>query len=430
MNIDTFIDGQGINLGFDAFCREVESFELEMQRGLAGGESSLKMIPSYVPGDVNPRNSQKAIAVDMGGTNLRVALLSVEKGGLFQTEMARTYPMPGRAGEIDRETLFDALAEYLVPFLEYTNRIGLCFSFPCEIQPDLDGKVLHFNKEVRVRGAEGIFLRENLQKALLKLGATEPITLAVINDTVATLLGAKAQTAGRAFGGYIGFILGTGTNTCYAEQNGNIGKNSTLHSRGGKTIVNLESGGYAGAKRMEADIRFDAKTAVPGTQLLEKMLSGAYLGGLFLEHMKVAANAGCFSPQAADALMELRTLEARDIDHFCDNAFGKSPLAQALFTEQDRRSLYQLASAFYERAAFLIAVNLAAVLKTSGQAWDMLHPVCISSEGSTFRKSRLLHGKAQYYMEKYAHRKMGLQYEFLYAEDTTIIGSAYAALLV
>lgn len=42
--------------------------------------------------------------------------------------------------------------------------MGLCFSFPAEITPDLDGKVLYFDKEVRVEGGSGIHLYRDLAR--------------------------------------------------------------------------------------------------------------------------------------------------------------------------------------------------------------------------------------------------------------------------
>ena len=53
--------------------RFVRDFLSEMDAGLAGEASSLKMIPTYVSADGTPQDGESVIAIDAGGTNLRVS---------------------------------------------------------------------------------------------------------------------------------------------------------------------------------------------------------------------------------------------------------------------------------------------------------------------------------------------------------------------
>jgi hexokinase len=85
----------------------------------------------------------------------------------------------------------------------------------------------------------------------------------LLNDTVATLLAGRAETSGRRFDSYIGFILGTGTNTAYVEQNANIKKATDLDPDKSQ-IVNVESGGFGKAPRGKVDPAFDAASVSPG----------------------------------------------------------------------------------------------------------------------------------------------------------------------
>ncbi len=173
--------------------------------------------------------------------------------------------------------------------------MGICFSFPCEILSNLDGKILLFDKEVRVRGAKGLILGDALREAFERRNYKLTQKICVLNDTTATMLGGIAKYGSQSANGFIGMILGTGMNCCYFEQNASILKETALVNKPGQSVVNIEAGGYAGFKRTHIDREFDSKTEAPGTQLFEKLVSGAYLGKLLLAYIRDAADRNCFS---------------------------------------------------------------------------------------------------------------------------------------
>ena len=55
----------------------IDNFHLEMARGLAGSESSLKMITTYA-GMPTGEEKGRFIALDLGGTNFRVLELTLK----------------------------------------------------------------------------------------------------------------------------------------------------------------------------------------------------------------------------------------------------------------------------------------------------------------------------------------------------------------
>lgn len=239
-----YITEMGLEYSQKQFDACLTAFVSEMERGLAGGASSLKMIPAYLDAQAPPSDGGPVIAIDMGGTNLRIALIEWKNSRMHFLDR-RQYPMPGTQGNLERSEFFEQIAEYLLPIADQSARIGLCFSFPCEILPTLEGKVLNFNKEVSIRNASGALLGQEIDAALQRSGCRVRHRTCVINDTVATLLGARAQAV-RDYAGYIGFILGTGTNSCYREKNTRIPKSEFLRKKKGYSLVNLESGGFAG----------------------------------------------------------------------------------------------------------------------------------------------------------------------------------------
>ena len=429
MDMQRFLTDQGFDFGYETFANEVERFSHEMAYGLAGSDSSLKMIPAYLSMTDEPVVNETVIAIDMGGTNLRIAKVALNEKGNAHVLQRIHYTMPGTQGEMNRDPFFLTVANYLKEFMDASYPIGLCFSFPCEILPDLDGKILHFNKEVRVGDAAGAKLGNCLNDALAKLGVPLAKRVVVINDTVATLLGARATHVRQRYESYIGLILGTGTNSCYAEKNVAITKNGHLRSHSGSSLVNLESGGYAGASMTACDKRFDAGTDAPNTQLFEKMISGAYIGGLFLTYLRAAVAENIFSPAFSEKIAEIDQLASSEVSKVLVHGGKDGLLTTYAEDESDLQALHALAVAFFRRSGKMVAVNLTAIMKKAGIGSIAASPVCISAEGSTFYNCTPLHHEIHWFMSEYANKKMGLHYKFVHAEDSTIIGSAFAATL-
>lgn len=428
-SIKSFCEKYGLRPDMYTLRKGTERFISEMEAGL-NGTGSLKMIPAYIDPSLPPDFSQKVIVIDAGGTNLRIALVSFTEDARPVIEYFENHPMLGTNGQLTADEFFDGLAGYLEPVAGKADKIGFCFSYPAEVLPTRDARILHFTKEVRVSGAEGRLIGEGLRNALRARGLPCDGSITVLNDTVAALLGGISGAAGREFDSYAGIILGTGTNTCYIEKSGNIKKDSILTASEGNTVVNLESGGYAHHPRSTIDDIFDAKTETPGTQLSEKMIAGAYAGSLFLEFVKAAALEGCFSEEAAAKINIIDSLTGREIDEFCDYPYGTGTLAAlAGVCDQTRESLYILADAFFERVAMLVTVNLAAILIKSGKGKKPYKPVCVSAEGTTFYKARLFKPKLDFYMESYVRRELGLNYSFVKIEDCIILGTAAAGLI-
>ena len=202
----------------------VSDFTREMEKGLAGEEGSLRMIPTYIEADNEFLKEVPVLAIDAGGTNFRAALVKFDKSGRPEPFEIVNRRMPGIDGEVTASEFFGTLTDYIRPLAEQADRIGFCFSYATEILPDRDGKLLYFSKEVQAPGVIGRLVGKSLLQALGTPG--KPVVL--LNDTVATLLAGKSESFGKSYSSFIGFILGTGTNTCYIESNAEIKKNHGL----------------------------------------------------------------------------------------------------------------------------------------------------------------------------------------------------------
>lgn len=426
MTYRDFITASGLTATEEDFARWVEGFKGEMAAGLAGEPSSLRMIPTYLSTEDLPRRGESVIVLDAGGTNLRVALMEFGPQGPKESYF-QTVPMLGTQGRLTVEEFYDRLAALVAPIADKSRHIGFCFSFPCEILPDLDGKVLHFDKEVDITGAAGSILGQGLRAALGRLGLPHDHRMVVINDTVAAMLGAMAQSVGGP-GAYMGFILGTGTNICASFPNGDIQKLPALRVKPGSTVINLESGGFDKLTRSAVDLAFDAATADPGTQVLEKLISGAYQGPMVLAYLRQANLDGVFTPAGGDKIGDIPRLTAKEISEFLLDPQAPSALADATQESADLEAVLAILDAFFRRAARLTAATLCAVLDATGQARDREKPVNIAAEGTTFYKCPLLHKYLLADMEELGAKGLGLYSRFVQGQNPNLTGSALAAL--
>lgn len=398
-----------------------ERFLGEMSAGLARSPSSILMLPTYLTHEgALPRDIPVAV-IDAGGTNARVAKLTMTQAGP-SIEGLDIFPMPGSKGEVGRQEFFDLLAHRLLPFVKDCAAIGFCFSFPAQITPERDGRVLYFDKEVQVADSKGMLLMEGLAATLGGMGVPN-LHGVVLNDTVAALLGGVSQTDSAAWDGFIGLIWGTGINVCYSEPTDQLAGLTDVHTS--SMLINTESGSFDRLAPGDFDRELDAASRDPGRHLYEKMVSGAYLGEVLRFTLAGAAREGLLNPDFA-ALERLDTWQA---DAFAAQPLGDNPLAHLCRDARERETVWQLTDALHLRAARLVCANLAAVLLRTDTGKDPARPACIVAEGSTLYKSQLLRPHLDAVMEDFIRGQLGRHWAFLKPENANLIGTAAAALL-
>ena len=416
--------------GFDpeALSAEVllDTFAGEMEAGLRGEPSSLAMIPSYLTAGAGIAPGRPVIVIDAGGTNLRVCTVSFDASGSPAISNFSKCSMPGVEREVSAEEFFSFIASRVEPLLPLAGDIGFCFSYPAEITPDCDGRLIQWSKQIKAPEVVGMFVGAELARRLAPMGFTGRIS--VLNDTVATLLAGVSSGVSRNYSSYAGIILGTGTNSAAIVRNEAIAKCPSL-PRGGSMIVNLETGNFAPLPLSDFDRRLHAQTLDPGKYNFEKQISGGYLGALGLCALKTAAEDGILSANAAQAIVALHALENKDFDDFCDNPYcGSGALAALDFTAGDRRAIQAIGEAIYSRASFLSAVNVSAAAILSGEGHDPLAPICINIDGSTYYRTRTAEFKSR--CEETIRAilgRRGIHYRIVCVEDSPIIGAAIAA---
>jgi hexokinase len=402
----------------------------EMEKGLAAEPSSLAMLPTYIETERQIPLNKPVIVMDAGGTNFRVATVSFDQDGNSKIDNFKLFSMPGVKQQVGKDEFFNTMAGYLDEVVDKSEDIGFCFSYPIEIFPNKDGRVLFFSKEIKADEVAGNMIGENLNAAISSSGNGDKKNIILLNDTVATLLAGRADVKGMSFETYIGFILGTGTNCSYIEQNKNITKTKDLDLAKSQ-IINVESGGFGKAPQGKIDKDFDRSSNSPGRYTFEKMISGAYLGPVCLWTVRSAAEEGLLSNNSAENLKEIKEIDTKDINDFMSYPEAKTGLlSSALQSEGDEgiATAYYLIDRLIERAAKLTAINLSSVAIKSGKGHNPCRPVCIVAEGTTFYQLKSLKQRIEYYLKDYLVNEKGVFFEIINVENATLIGAAIAGL--
>ncbi|KAM9447245.1 hexokinase-2 [Clarias gariepinus] len=263
-------------------------FRREMDKGLGRDTNltaSVKMLPTFVRSTPDGTEKGDFLALDLGGTNFRILRVKVSSNGKQTVEMEnQIYAIPETLMRGSGTELFDHIAECLANFLEKLGikeqklPLGFTFSFPCQ-QTKLDESILvTWTKGFKASGVEGKDVVMLLRKAIKKRGDFDIDIVAVINDTVGTMMTCGFDDHNCE----IGLIVGTGTNACYMEEMRNM---ELVEGDEGRMCVNMEWGAFGddGALddiRTDFDREIDAGSINPGKQLFEKMISGMYMGEL------------------------------------------------------------------------------------------------------------------------------------------------------
>ncbi|XP_029314653.1 putative hexokinase HKDC1 [Cottoperca gobio] len=356
-------------------------FQAEMKKGLSAesnAAAAVKMLPTHVRSTPDGSENGQFLALDLGGSRFKVLQVKVRegtgirKGGVEMEE--NTYPIPeelltGRGTE-----LFDHVSESLKDFLHEKNislekkhPLAFTFSFPCEQSALNQGLLLNWSKNCRARGLQGKDVVQALRGAIDRTGGMDVEVLAMVNDTVATMMtcGFDDQHC------EVGLIVGTGTNACYMEELRHV---DLVEGDEGRMCVNTEWGAFGDDGALndyitEFDRDVDAASNNPGKQILEKMVSGLYLGELVrLVVLKMAKLGLLFDGHVSDALRtkgKITTAHVAAMEEYKDGLKNTRNILVDLDltpTSDDCVAVQHVSTIVSFRSSNLVAAGLAAIL--------------------------------------------------------------------
>lgn len=420
----------------------VNQFIEEMKKGLDHEGATVPMIPSFVTGRPTGEEKGKYLALDLGGTNLRVCEFELKGDGNFSVHQQKYVVAEElKTGEMRR--LCDFIADCVDNFIsEYGSshvsdhlQLGFTFSFAVN-QTDINrGTLMHWTKGFNCSGAINKDVVVMLQDSFLRKNIHVHIA-ALVNDTVGTLM-ANAYSHPETT---MGIILGTGTNAAYYEKLKNIKKWKGGDQVFEEMVVNMEWGAFDRERRVLPftiyDNKLDRESINPREQLYEKMLSGMYLGEIarnailqFVDQRLLFNGESStdlnkqwgFETSYMSTIVSDESADLEDVRHILEET-----LLIPSTTLGDRQIVQVICACVGRRAARLSACGTAAVLSHTGELDGEAH---VAIDGSVYEfypyfKKHMTEALRELYDEKVANNV-----KFTLARDGSGFGAAMIAMM-
>ena len=406
------------------------------------------MNPTWVMDFPDGYETGTFLALDMGGTNLRVCeIILPEAKGEFDIIQSK-YRMPGELKTGTSEELWEYIADCIQQFIEYHHEVedlekldkiplGFTFSFPATQNYIDNGILQRWTKGFDISGVEGKDVAPLFEAALAKRKL--PIRLsALINDTTGTLI-ASAYTDDTM---RIGCIFGTGCNAAYMENCGSVPKIASYNLPPDMPIaINCEYGAFDNEHvvlpRTSYDVIIDKDSPRPGQQAFEKMIAGLYLGELFrLVLVDLHDNKSCkvFQGQDISKLRGAYTLDSSFLSMIEEDPFENLTETADLFLRElgikankpELELCRRLAELIGTRAARLSACGVAAICRKKN-----IETCHVGADGSVFNKYPHFKARGAVALREILDWKKGEKdpISILAAEDGSGVGAALIAAL-
>lgn len=373
----------------------IKDFHSEMLKGLAGRKSSLKMLPAYVDRPCG-KEKGKFISLDLGGTNLRILELELKGKGRVATFKEKRFILGKKIITGKAEGLFDFIAGCVKDFTGEQGLgkkedlgLGFTFSFPIKQRGISAGVLIHWTKDFSAKGVVGKDVVKLLDDSLARKGLKNIKVSALTNDTVGTLVSRSYKDPHCD----IGVILGTGTNACYREKVSKITKYRGIRPQASHMIVNIEWGNFNLLRRAPYDIQLDNSSDNRGQQILEKMVSGMYLGEIirfiFVDLIKRKILFRESGPSLLNRAKSFMTEYMSRIESdYSANLSGVGGLLKELgvrkSAKEDRALVKKICRAVSRRGARIVAAVLSGVVTKIDPHLSKEHTVAI--DGSVYEK--------------------------------------------
>jgi hexokinase len=376
MDIVQFMKSRGMYAEESIIPHFGELFSEDLTAALTGRASMLQPLRSRLGVPGIPRDTKELLAVDFGGTNIRLARMRFDENSRAVIDSFTQEKI--QSGRLEKDYFFGWLADRIAAY--DIEDVGFVFSYQAEILPGGDAKIVSLSKGLSVPDATGLVLGEEINKVLVSRGL-KPRRYTIINDTTAVFLSAAAQLKDpESLAAAV--IAGTGSNCC-CVWNGEI--------------INIEWELFRAFERGSFDIRLDEESDNPGEHLTGKQVGGKYLAML--------------------------------VDMCAEEALKEGVTADGSSDEQAvRDAIYSI---IYGRAAIFIVSMLRGVVAMSpaaasakekgGSVW-----VCI--EGGTYDHAPGYKEKIDSLIDKYISKELGIDCRIMQVEQAGITGAAIAAL--
>ncbi|XP_006624750.1 hexokinase type 2 isoform X2 [Apis dorsata] len=424
-------------LSDDKLRQLMDTLNDQLHKGLAKEThptATTKCFPTYVQ-DL-PQGTEKGnfLALDLGGTNFRVLLITLDNQNFDMKSKIYVIPQSLMVGT--GVQLFDHIAQCLAMFIKDLNLqhevlpLGFTFSFPLIQHGLTKGYLVRWTKGFKCDDIIGQDVVELLEQAIKRRDDVKIEICAILNDTTGTLMSCAWKNKNCR----IGLIVGTGTNACYVEKLENI---ETVYPENvlpgkPKMLINIEWGAFGEGTLLDfistdIDRDVDQNSINPEKQVFEKMISGMYMGELVRLLIEKAINAGLlFNGKPINELKKRGRFYAKYVSEIENDPNGKytncrevlAELGLRNVTDQDCENVKYICSVVSRRAAHLASAGIATLLNKMGE-----DNVVVGIDGSVYRYHPHFHNL----MTEKIGQLQSHKFELMLSEDGSGRGAALVA---
>ncbi|CZR61181.1 probable hexokinase-1 [Phialocephala subalpina] len=424
-------------------------------------DNPLCMLPSYNHQLPSGEERGTFLALDVGGSTFRVALIELSgrksDGQECKILKRNTFKIDRTVKQLKGVLFFDWMAERIEEVLsgqaeghDMSNApltMGLAWSFPIEQTSLRSGLLQAMGKGfLAAHGLLGQDLGDLIQESCSRRGLNVQLN-AIVNDSSATLLSKAYIDPATRFA----LILGTGVNAAvhlpvhvFSPPKFGV-RPPEWHNSAKHVIVNTELSmfGRGILPYTQWDELLLSVHPNPTFQPLEHFVSGGYLGEIVrLVLVEGIQTAGLFGGVVPPSLRERYSLETETLSHIESDLSPNLTKAQAIFLSRhptnippsttDLQTIRLIAAHVTHRAAGVVAAGVHALWQLRNEAESILphesSHTLVAYNGSVLENYPGFKVTCQKHLDTLVEASGGKKgsIELMYAEESSLLGAAVA----
>ena len=321
-------------------------------------KTMLKMLKSYITVSDEKLIPNEYLAIDIGGSNIRIAKFSIEENDVIFKKIIK-FPLRTRFRNYtsNKYSLKDLIIKALKKIKPYISRSKMYFlavtvSFGIDSKSKTEANIVELSKGFKLKETINRNIYEILMQAIFS-AKLNIVPMAIINDCVATLV------TGRFYDKTvdIALIVGTGHNASFINSE--------------KEVINIESANFnKNIPLTTFDTKYLEKISGEANKLFEVLIGGKYIGKIADEIIK-----DLIKRKLLNKCVEINT----KVLVSCVNEDK-----DFLLPEEQREVIKTVGELLFTRAAKLIVAEVYAIIKYIDK--DLVNEHTLIFDGSVYEK--------------------------------------------
>ena len=321
-------------------------------------KTMLKMLKSYITVSDEKLIPNEYLAIDIGGSNIRIAKFSIEENDVIFKKIIK-FPLRTRFRNYtsNKYSLKDLIIKALKKIKPYISRSKMYFlavtvSFGIDSKSKTEANIVELSKGFKLKETINRNIYEILMQAIFS-AKLNIVPMAIINDCVATLV------TGRFYDKTvdIALIVGTGHNASFINSE--------------KEVINIESANFnKNIPLTTFDNKYLEKISGEANKLFEVLIGGKYIGKIADEIIK-----DLIKRKLLNKCVEINT----KVLVSCVNEDK-----DFLLPEEQREVIKTVGELLFTRAAKLIVAEVYAIIKYIDK--DLVNEHTLIFDGSVYEK--------------------------------------------